>query len=106
MPIINTDDYKPPFWLPGGQSQTIFPSIFRKVEGVNYVRERVYTQDGDFIDIDLSKHNSIIESSKFQQFNNSIIILSHGLEGDTSRQYITGMVKNLVVLQNVCSNMG
>ena len=89
MPIINTDDYKPPFWLPDGQSQTIFPSIFRKVEGVNYVRERIKTDDGDFLDVDFLGH-----TSKNQQFNNSIIVLSHGLEGDTSRQYITGMVKN------------
>jgi uncharacterized protein len=89
MPIINSDDYKPPFWLPDGQSQTIFPSLFRKVEGINYVRERIKTNDGDFLDVDFSKtylsHHSITKS---------LIILSHGLEGDTSRQYITGMVKN------------
>ncbi len=99
MPIISTDDYKPPFWLPDGQSQTIFPSLFRKVEGINYLRERIPTIDGDFLDIDFSKHNPTTESSNRKQtnrltVNNSIIILSHGLEGDTSRQYITGMVKN------------
>jgi uncharacterized protein len=93
MPIISTDDYKPPFWLPDGQSQTIFPSIFRKVKGVNYVRRRIKTDDGDFIDIDLSdcKSQSLRTPS---QLDKSQIILSHGLEGDTSRQYITGMVKN------------
>ena len=99
MSIISTDDYRPPFWLPDGQSQTIFPSLFRKVQGVNYLRERIPTIDGDFLDIDFSKHNSTTESSNRKQsnhqtVNNSIIILSHGLEGDTSRQYITGMVKN------------
>lgn len=99
MPIINSDDYRPPFWLPDGQSQTIFPSLFRKVEGVNYIRERIPTIDGDFLDIDFLKHDSTIESSNRRQsdcrtVNNSIIILSHGLEGDSSRQYITGMVKN------------
>jgi uncharacterized protein len=94
MPLIQNTDYKAPFWLPDGHSQTIFPSIFRKVEGINYVRERINTPDGDFLDVDFSEHNSTIESSNPQQSNNSIIILSHGLEGDTSRQYITGMVKN------------
>ena len=99
MPIINSDDYRPPFWLPDGQSQTIFPSLFRKVEGVNYIRERIPTIDGDFLDIDFLKHDSTIESSNREQsdrrtVNNSIIILSHGLEGDSSRQYITGMVRN------------
>ena len=99
MPLISIDDYRPPFWLPDGQSQTIFPSLFRKVEGINYLRERIPTIDGDFLDIDFSKHNSTTESSNRKQsnrrtVNNSIVILSHGLEGDTSRQYITGMVKN------------
>jgi predicted alpha/beta-fold hydrolase len=89
MPIINTDDYKPPFWLPDGQSQTIFPSLFRKVEGIDYVRERIKTHDGDFLDIDFSKAYSFHHS-----IPKSLIILSHGLEGDSSRQYITGMVKN------------
>jgi len=87
MSIISTDDYRPPFWLPDGQSQTIFPSLFRKVEGVNYLRERIPTIDGDFLDIDFSKHNLTTESSNREQsnhrtVNNSIIILSHGLEGD------------------------
>jgi uncharacterized protein len=109
MPIISTDDYKPPFWLPDGQSQTIFPSIFRKVEGVNYVRERIKTDDGDFLDIDTSTAPPAPDGGAFESkscvlappsgagrptLRGAIVILSHGLEGDSSRQYITGMVKN------------
>ena len=109
MPIINIDDYKPPFWLPDSQSQTIFPSLFRKIEGLKYVRERVPTPDGDFLDIDKSQAISITKEENFDTepkigltnspFKDSgvlapLIILSHGLEGDTSRQYITGMAKN------------
>jgi predicted alpha/beta-fold hydrolase len=110
MPIISINDYKPPFWLPDSQSQTIFPSIFRKVEGVNYVRERIKTDDGDFIDIDeapSAPRGGTFESNFLDTFSKSVskvpplgaegaslVILSHGLEGDTSRQYITGMVKN------------
>jgi uncharacterized protein len=94
MPLIQNADYQPPFCLPDGHSQTIFSSVFRKVTGVNYVRERISTPDGDFLDIDFSKNNSKLRLSTIQQLHNSVIILSHGLEGDTSRQYITGMVKN------------
>jgi uncharacterized protein len=89
MPLIQHSDYQAPIWLPEGHSQTIFPSVFRKVEGINYVRERINTPDGDFLDVDFSKCNSPTHS-----ITKSLIILSHGLEGDTSRQYITGMVKN------------
>ena len=111
MPIINIDNYKPPFWLPDSQSQTIFPSIFRKVEGINYLRERIKTNDGDFLDLDKapsaprrgtldSKFSDTLSKSVSKvpplgaEGASSLIILSHGLEGDTSRQYITGMVKN------------
>ena len=93
MPIISTDDYQPPFWLPESQSQTIFPSLFRKVEGVDYIRERINTPDGDFIDIDFSKVYQI-QNPENRFKNSKLIILSHGLEGDSSRQYIKGMVKN------------
>ena len=93
MPIINTDDYRSPFWLPARQSQSIFPSLFRKVEGINYVRERICTNDGDFLDVDFSKTFST-QSSNQNTRKAELVIFSHGLEGDTSRQYITGMVKN------------
>lgn len=88
MPVIQHADYQAPFWLPEGHSQTIYPSVFRKVEGVNYVRERISTHDNDFLDLDFSKADSLNHS-----FSPPLVILSHGLEGDSSRQYITGMVK-------------
>ena len=96
MPIINLDDHKPPFWLPDCQSQTIFPSLFRKIEGLKYLRERVLTPDKDFLDVDFSTSNSFNYRPSLP-IPTSLIILSHGLEGDTSRQYITGMVKNFNV---------
>jgi uncharacterized protein len=93
MPLIQNADYQAPFCLPDGHSQTIFPSVFRKVTGVNYVRERISTPDGDFLDVDFSEKHSLIHSG-YAPRPHSLIVLSHGLEGDTSRQYITGMVKN------------
>ena len=90
MPFIENADYQAPFWLPEGHSQTIFPSIFRKVEGVHYVRERINTPDGDFLDLDIS--GGVNQNKTKSQ--NSLIVLSHGLEGNSTRQYIMGMVKN------------
>ena len=48
----------PPFYLKNKHFQTIIPSLFRKIEGVKYVRERLITPDNDFIDIDWSKVGS------------------------------------------------
>jgi predicted alpha/beta-fold hydrolase len=48
----------------------------------SYKRERIETPDGDFIDIDWIK-----------QASTKLVIISHGLEGNTSRAYIKGMAK-------------
>jgi predicted alpha/beta-fold hydrolase len=84
MPLIPQSDYKPPFYLFNAHLQTIVPGLFRKVEGVHYTRERIDTSDGDFLDLDWSVKG-----------NKRIAILSHGLEGDSYRPYIRGMVKEL-----------
>ncbi|MCJ8166508.1 alpha/beta fold hydrolase [Pontibacter sp. E15-1] len=81
MPILPSS-HKAPFYLFNGHLQTIIPSLFRQVEGVHYQRERLVTPDEDFLDIDWSVVGS-----------DSLLVLSHGLEGDSSRPYITGMVK-------------
>lgn len=83
MPILPSQ-HKPPFYLFNGHIQTIVPGLFRQVEGVSYLRERLITPDDDFIDIDWSRVKS-----------KSLAILSHGLEGDSHRPYIMGMVKVL-----------
>jgi predicted alpha/beta-fold hydrolase len=83
MPILHSK-HKPPFYLFNGHIQTIVPSLFRQVEGVTYQRERLLTPDEDFIDIDWSRVGS-----------KTLTVLSHGLEGDSHRPYIMGMVKVL-----------
>lgn len=83
MPIIPSD-YEPPFFFGNAHVQTVFPSVFRKVKGVLYVRERIPTPDDDFLDVDWSCMGS-----------DKIGIICHGLEGDTNRHYIKGMVRIL-----------
>lgn len=81
MPILSST-YKAPFYLFNGHLQTIIPGLFRQVEGITYTRERLSTPDMDFIDVDWSQVGS-----------DGLVILSHGLEGDSSRPYILGMVR-------------
>jgi predicted alpha/beta-fold hydrolase len=82
MPVITQSTYKAPAYLFNGHLQTIIPSAFRKVEGIRYVRERIETADGDFLDLDWSKTGS-----------EKLVILSHGLEGSADRHYMKGMAK-------------
>ncbi len=85
MPLIKNSTYtKPPFYLFNGHLETIVPSVWRKVEGVQYERERLELADGDFVDLDWVKKG-----------NERLMILTHGLEGNSDRHYIKGMVKLL-----------
>ncbi len=77
-------DYRPPSLLPNGHLQTIYPSLFRKLDSGFYVRERITTPDSDFLDLDWSKTSS-----------KKIAIISHGMEGDSHRHYVIGMAKAL-----------
>lgn len=77
-------NYSPPFFLFNAHLETIFPSQFRKVKLPPYQRERIKTPDNDFLDLDWLKRGS-----------QKLAIISHGLEGDTSRPYIKGMAKAL-----------
>jgi hypothetical protein len=82
MPVIEKSTYRAPFLLRNNHLQTIIPTLFRKVDGVNYTRQRIETPDGDFIDIDCSCAGS-----------DRAVVLSHGLEGNSGRAYMLGMVK-------------
>lgn len=62
--------------------ETIVPSVTRKIEGVEYQRERIDTADDDFLDLDC-----------IQTGNDRVLIISHGLEGNSSRHYVKGMAK-------------
>ncbi len=85
MPVLSTDtDYQPPKWQFNAHIQTIYPSLFRKIP-VNYKRERVELQDGDFLDLDWS-YAGVSRGKK-------LVIVTHGLEGDSTRHYVTGMIK-------------
>ena len=84
MPIVTPSSYRPPTLFSNAHVQTIFPSVFRRVRGVKYQRERVDTPDGDFLDLDLTRPGF-----------DRVAILLHGLEGDSNRAYVLGMVKAL-----------
>lgn len=83
MPLINNSSYKKaPWYLLGGQLQSLIPGGFRKVEEVVYKRERLELPDDDFVDLDWVENDS-----------KKLIILSHGLEGNSDRQYMRGAAR-------------
>lgn len=85
MPIVHNSSYKAPFWLYSNHIETIMPGLLRKPEPLDYQRQRIYTDDGDFLDLDY-----VITS------NEKIVILSHGLEGNSDKYYMRGMAHKFV----------
>ncbi len=90
MPLTSTASYRPPFWLPTGHLQTIFPTIFRKSAPVISFLERIVVPENDFLDLVWGKKKGN-EFSKIE----TLVILCHGLEGNVNSQYIMGMINHL-----------
>lgn len=84
MPVVSHSSYVPPLLFANAHVQTIFPTLLRRVRGIRYARERIDTPDGDFIDLDTSKVGA-----------DKAAIVLHGLEGDSSRAYMLGIVRAL-----------
>ncbi|MEO5603142.1 MAG: alpha/beta fold hydrolase, partial [Cyclobacteriaceae bacterium] len=77
-------EYLPPFFLFTSHLETIYPALLRRVAIIPYTRERIQTPDDDFLDLDWLMKDS-----------DKVVIISHGLEGNSERPYIKGMAKAL-----------
>lgn len=84
MPVVAQSSYVSPCWFANGHLQTLLPALVRKVGGVVYQRERIATPDGDFLDLDWVANGAL-----------RLAVIAHGLEGNSQRAYVRGMVKAL-----------
>ncbi len=79
MPLIEESSYpKPNFINRNSHLSTIIPAKFKKYPIPEYSREKMDTDDGDFLNLDW----------RFQDNKNKLVILFHGLEGDSKRTYL------------------
>ena len=77
-------DFRAPWWLPGGHAQTIWPArLSRRHPSASrpprYRRERWTTPDGDFIDVDHLDEGAAPGAP--------LLVLFHGLEGSSQGSY-------------------
>lgn len=82
MPLVELTPYRPPRPFDNGHLSTIVTSLFRRVGGLRYQRERIDTPDGDFLDLDWARIGS-----------RRLVILCHGLESSSEAGYIRGMAR-------------
>ncbi|GAB3655261.1 YheT family hydrolase [Ramlibacter alkalitolerans] len=74
--------YAAPWWLPGGNLQTIWPALFaRRTRGTvpAFARQRWTTPDGDFVDVDVLAGEGAARRP--------LVVLFHGLEGSSGSHY-------------------
>ena len=78
-------NYRAPWWLPGGNLQTIWAAL----RGVRYLddkplfrRERWTTPDQDFVDVDW-----LVGSPSTDPKTQPLLVVFHGLEGSSSSHY-------------------
>jgi predicted alpha/beta-fold hydrolase len=75
--------FNAPYWLPGGNAQTIWPALMsRRFHGPapTWSRQRWRTPDADFIDLDFGGDWTPGRSTP-------VLVLFHGLEGSSSSHY-------------------
>jgi len=80
MPILQSPTFEPPKLIQNPHFQTIYPALLRRFQQVAYKRQRLELADGDFIDLDWLKNG-----------HKQLLILLHGLEGNSKAGYIVGM---------------
>ena len=79
MPLIQKSTYKAEgFWRKNSHLSTIIGTRYKKYPIPNYIREKIDTKDGDFLNLDW----------RLQDNKNELVILFHGLEGDSKRTYL------------------
>ena len=76
--------FKPAWWLNNPHLQTLYPALLRKPPNPVLKRERLITNDDDFIDIDFCGEGDL-----------PLVILLHGLTGSSQSVYIKGLQQAL-----------
>lgn len=82
MPLITQTRYRPEPFLRNPHVNTVWSAVGRRIADVRFQRERIATQDDDFLDLDWSLAGS-----------DRLLVILHGLEGSTDRPYVRGMTR-------------
>src|SRR5512134_1518434 len=88
---LSSTSYSAPWWLPGGNAQTVYAALAAPRPHVAYHRERWDTPDGDFIDLDWIDPPSVV-SRQSSLDERPLVVLFHGLEGSSRSHYALALM--------------
>ncbi len=83
-------DYAAPWWLPGGNLQTIWSARCARPRAgppLVFQRERWITPDMDFIDVDIADAAALSIDPAASPTQRTLLVLFHGLEGSSASHY-------------------
>ncbi|SFM20960.1 YheT family hydrolase [Marinobacter zhejiangensis] len=83
--LRDVQHYRPPGWLRSGHLQSVWPTLFRRIQFPEPGREILPTPDSDELHLDW-----------YERGHDRVAILSHGLEGHSRRPYILGLTRALL----------
>lgn len=81
-----TDNFKPAWWLRNSHLQTLWSAFFRHPPVLQRQRERLWLEDGDFMDLDWYGPHSA---------EAPLVLVLHGLTGSSSSHYVLGLQQAL-----------
>lgn len=87
--------YEAPWWLPGGNLQTIYAALRSQrylAEAPSFRRERWVTPDDDFVDVDFAQHGfqpvePVAREEATPKRPPPLLVVFHGLEGSSASHY-------------------
>lgn len=89
--------FRAPWWLPGGNAQTIYAALAAPAPRVRYRRERWDTPDADFVDVDWldsraegparGRRDESTSAPTGASTDAPLVVLFHGLEGSSGSHY-------------------
>lgn len=79
--------FQAPWWARGPHAQTLLARALRSAKGAAFVRERLETPDGDFLDVDWGPDPAP---------DAPVVLVLHGLEGSSRRSYVRNVCRELL----------
>ncbi len=74
--------FRPARWLPGPHLQTLWGSLWRRLPPITRPRERLWLEDGDFLDLDWYHADDT---------RAPLVLIAHGLTGSSGSHYVLGL---------------